>query len=68
MDVCLATALRYGVPLSDAVRSCTLTPAEIAGVADRKGSLDPGKDADVLLFDRDFALRTVFIKGKEIGG
>ncbi len=67
MDVCLRTALRYGVPLTDAVRSCTLTPAEIAGVADRKGSLDPGKDADVLLFDRDFTLKTVFLKGKEIG-
>ena len=66
MDVCFATALRYGVPLSDAVKSCTLTPARIAGFADRKGSLEPGKDADVLLFDPAFRLQTVFAKGKRV--
>jgi len=66
MDVCFKTALRYGVPLCDAVRSCTLTPAGIAGVADRKGSLDVGRDADVLLFDGNFDLQSVFIRGKKI--
>ena len=66
MDVCFNTALRYGVPLSDAVKSCTLTPARIAGFADRKGSLEPGKDADVLLFDPAFRLQTVFAKGKRV--
>ncbi len=34
------------VPLVDAVRMMTLTPAEIIGIADRKGSLEEGKDAD----------------------
>ena len=66
MDVCFATALRYGVPLADAAESCTLTPARIAGFADRKGSLDVGKDADVLLFDGERNLKKVFVGGKEI--
>ena len=66
MDVCFRTALRYGVPLCDAVKSCTLTPASIAGVADRKGSLEIGRDADVLLFDQRFGLQGVFVKGNRI--
>ena len=67
MDVCFKTALRYGVPLCDAAESCTLTPARIAGVSDRKGSLHVGKDADLLLFDRTFNLKSVFLKGNRIG-
>ena len=39
------------VPLCDAVRMMTSTPAAIMGVADRKGVLAPGKDADSVLFD-----------------
>ena len=66
MDVCFKTALRYGVPLCDAARSCTLTPARIAGVADRKGSLEVGRDADILLFDGNFGLQGVFIGGDRI--
>ena len=66
MDVCFKTALRYGVPLCDAARSCTLTPARIAGVADRKGSLEVGRDADILLFDGNFGLQDVFIGGDRI--
>ena len=66
MDVCFQTAVGYGVPITDAVKSCTLTPARIAGFADRKGSLEVGKDADVLLFDPDFRLHTVFAKGRRV--
>ncbi len=66
MDVCFHTALSYGVPLCDAVKSCSLTPARIIGVDDRKGSLEPGKDADILIYDRDFNLKKVFVRGNEI--
>ena len=66
MDVCFHTALRYGVPLCDAGKSCSLTPARIIGVDDRKGSLEPGKDADILIYDRDFNLKKVFVRGNEI--
>ncbi len=40
-----------GLDLPAAVRRASLIPATILGLADRKGSLDPGKDADVVLLD-----------------
>ncbi len=40
-----------GLPLEAAVRRASLVPAAIAGVADRKGSLEPGKDADIVLLE-----------------
>jgi len=52
-----------GVPLPEAVRMATLTPARVLGIDDRKGSLAPGKDADVVIFDDDFTPWRVFIRG-----
>jgi len=46
-----------GVPLLDAVRMMTVTPARIIGVDDRKGILAPGKDADVVIFDEQGKLK-----------
>jgi len=48
-----ATAVSYGVPRDAALRSITLTPAEILGMADRVGSLAAGKDANILLLTGD---------------
>ena len=45
-----AFAVREGLPVEEALRSVTLYPAEIAGLADRIGSLRPGKLADMALF------------------
>lgn len=65
MDRALRTAVGYGVPLTDAVRSASLTPARLAGFADRKGSLEPGKDADVVITDRELFVKKVFFHGRE---
>ncbi len=65
MDRCLKTAVGYGVPLCDAVKSCSLTPARIAGAADRKGSVEAGKDADLLILGEDLSVKKVFLKGEE---
>lgn len=65
MDVCLRTAVRYGIPLVDAVKSCTLTPARTVGFGGRKGSLEKGKDADIVILDRELNVRRVFARGKE---
>ena len=46
-----AFAMRGGLGEDAALRSITLTPARILGVADRIGSLEPGKDADLLIAD-----------------
>lgn len=46
-------AVRAGLPAEAALRAMTLSPAEIFGAADRLGSLDPGKEADLVIFDGD---------------
>ncbi len=53
-----------GVPLIDAVRMITSTPARIIGVADRKGSIARGKDADLVIFDENINIDTTIINGR----
>ena len=54
-----------GVPLYEAAACASLHPAESIGMADRKGSLLPGRDADILLMDGDCGIRKVFLRGEE---
>lgn len=55
-----------GVAIDDAVRLTSLTPAELLGMDDRKGSIAPGKDADLVLMDRHFNVRAVFLAGQRV--
>lgn len=55
-----------GIPLLDAVRMMTITPAEIIGINKGKGSLSKGKDADILIFDEDINIKMTVIKGKTV--
>ena len=64
-------AVAYGMPWDAALRALTIDPARIFGIADRYGTLEPGKDADVVVWSGDpFELSTlvehVFIKGAEM--
>ena len=52
------------VPLFDVCRMISETPAKIMGVYDRKGSLERGKDADILLLDNDLNVKAVWAMGK----
>lgn len=52
------------VPLADAVRMMTATPATIMGVADKKGTLAPGKDADIVIFDSNINVETTIVNGR----
>jgi N-acetylglucosamine-6-phosphate deacetylase len=52
------------VSLSEAVKMMSCTPARILNVSDRKGSLTAGKDADIVIFDRDINILMTIIKGK----
>lgn len=54
------------VSVIDAVRMMTSTPARIIGVADRKGSLATGKDADIVIFDEKITVETTIIGGRVI--
>ena len=53
-----------GVNLQDAVKMATLTPARILGVDDEKGSIDKGKDADIVVFDEDANVQMTIIEGE----
>jgi len=47
------TAVSYGLPYSVALASVTINPAKIWGLADKIGSLEPGKDADLVIWSGD---------------
>ena len=55
-----------GCSISDAVRMLTANPAGVMGVLDRKGTIAPGKDADVVIFDEDINVRRTIINGNII--
>lgn len=64
-------AVAYGLPYDEALRAVTLYPAQIFGMADRYGSLEPGKVANVVVWDGDpLELLTdvehVIIRGREV--
>ena len=54
------------VPLLEAVRMASETPARIMKIDDRKGSLTSGKDADIVIFDKDIHVSMTMIGGKVI--
>ncbi|MGN0763954.1 MAG: amidohydrolase family protein, partial [Aristaeellaceae bacterium] len=51
------------VPMWKAVRAASLNAAQSAGVAARKGSLDSGKDADIVLMDEDCRVLKTYVRG-----
>lgn len=55
-----------GVNLMEAVEMITATPARIMGVSDRKGSLVVGKDADIIIFDKDINIDTTIVGGRVV--
>jgi N-acetylglucosamine-6-phosphate deacetylase len=53
-----------GLPLADALTLAALSPARLLGIADQKGRIIPGADADLLVLNRDLTLRHVIVKGQ----
>ena len=71
LPVTAALAVREGLDERTALKAITIHAARIVGIADRVGSLEAGKDADIALFDGnplDFRVKTqrVFIDGREV--
>ena len=54
------------LPLEAIVRMASLNPARAIGVADRKGSLEAGKDADIIITDPDFNVRRTIVLGETV--
>lgn len=52
-----------GLTIDDAVKMMTENPARVLGVADRKGKIAPGYDADLVVFDEDIKVSCVVCKG-----
>ncbi len=59
LPISAGLAVKHGLPYEEALRAITIVPAEILGVADRVGSIEKGKDADLRILDGDpLELRT----------
>ena len=67
MDRLIRTCVQMAnIPLEDACRMASETPAKIMGVFDRKGSLEAGKDADLMMFDENLKLTYVMQMGNVV--
>lgn len=67
MDLCVRNMIdSVGVNLKDGIRMASINPAKVIGLGDHIGSLMPGKDADIIIFDNNLKIKKTFIKGKEI--
>ncbi|MBQ0093741.1 MAG: N-acetylglucosamine-6-phosphate deacetylase [Bacteroidales bacterium] len=65
MDRLIKTAVKIaGIPFADAIRMSSETPARIMGIDRIKGSLIPGKDADICIYNDDCDLRFVMQHGR----
>ena len=65
MNEALAKTVRTGIPLSDAVKMATQTPANILGLA-HKGRIRAGADADLVLMNDQFEVIWTIINGKMV--
>jgi len=55
-----------GAPLEEAILSASLYPARTIGIAHQKGSLEPGKDADLFLMDEDGNILFTMVEGRMV--
>ena len=64
MNRAIMNMRRYtGAPLDEIVKLATINPARVLGLDGRKGRLARGRDADVVIFDDDLAVKTTIISG-----
>ena len=71
LPLCAGLAIKAGMDEYDALRAVTINPAEHIGIADRVGSLEEGKDADVVIvdgcpFDVTGVIKHVLINGEKV--
>lgn len=71
LPLCAGLAVKHGMDPFAALQAITINPARHAGIEERVGSLEVGKDADIVLlcgspFDTDPNIRAVYINGKKV--
>ena len=57
-----------GLPLPDALAMATAVPARVAGIQGRKGRIEPGMDADLVVLDRELRVTLVVVEGEVVRG
>ncbi len=68
MDCLKTVVLDMNLPIEAAVAAATINPAKRIGIADKYGSLEPGKYADIVLLDKkDLSIKKILRKGSPIG-
>ncbi|MFL6051913.1 MAG: N-acetylglucosamine-6-phosphate deacetylase [Actinoallomurus sp.] len=69
MDAAVRHAVRrVGIPITEAATAAATTPAALLGIADRTGSIRPGKDADLAILSADLYTETVIARGAVVHG
>jgi imidazolonepropionase-like amidohydrolase len=63
-----ATAVKYGMPVNDALKAITLDAAKLIGVDDFVGSIEPGKDADIVILTGDPLKVTTWVETTIVNG
>ncbi len=67
MNLCVRNMINLvGLSMQDAIKMATLNPAKVIGVDEKKGSLVEGKDADLVIFDKDINILATVVKGKVV--
>ena len=71
LPLCAGLAMKAGMDPFEALKAITINPARQIGIADRVGSLEVGKDADIVITDgdplvSDTVIQKVFINGEEV--
>ena len=67
LDAAVRNFAKYtGLPLWQAVGMASLNPARSIGADGEKGSLEPGKHADIVIADPDFRIRSTFVRGRRV--
>lgn len=65
MDTILRNAVKsVGIPLTDAVKMVSSTPARVIGIDNKKGYIKENYDADLVLFDENISIKKVMVNGK----
>lgn len=64
---CLRHAVSIGIPLADAVKAASTNPARVLGIDNRAGDLEIGKDANIVLLNKnDLSIKQIIFKGNRI--
>lgn len=63
MDKVVKVAVEAGIPFEDVIRMASETPAKVMGCFDKVGSLEEGKDADIVLMNKDLTVTGVWSQG-----